>query len=68
MHIDSNVNDVPRALVVFAGGRDGYQLPLALYEGHLLDQLITDMYWPADQQWFLRTIGSHLPERWLDKA
>lgn len=37
-----------KAVVVQAGARDQYQLPLALYEGDLLDTLVTDLYWPAD--------------------
>ena len=59
------MNDVPRAVVALAGARDGFQLPLALREGDLLDRLITDVYWPADRRWFRRTIGSLIPESWL---
>ncbi len=38
--------------MVQAGARDHYQLPLALYEGGLLETLVTDMYWPVDRRWF----------------
>lgn len=46
----------PKAVVVLAGARDHYQLPLALHEGGLLQVLVTDMYWPADTQWFSSTV------------
>ncbi len=42
----------PKAIVALAGGRDRYQLPLALHEGGLLQKLITEMYWPAEKEWF----------------
>jgi glycosyltransferase involved in cell wall biosynthesis len=42
----------PKAVAVFAGARDHYQLPLALHEAGLLQGLVTDMYWPADKKWF----------------
>jgi glycosyltransferase involved in cell wall biosynthesis len=39
-------------VVVQAGSRDYYQVPLALYEDHNLYKLVTELYWPADQKWF----------------
>src|SRR5262245_60373342 len=48
----------PKAVVVLAGARDNYQLPLALHEGGLLQGLVTDVYWPADKQWFSSTVGA----------
>lgn len=54
-----------KAVVAFAGARDGYQLPLALSEADLLDAFVTDMYWPADHQLFSATIGRILPDRML---
>jgi glycosyltransferase involved in cell wall biosynthesis len=50
----------PKAVVVLAGARDHYQLPLALHEGGLLQVMVTDMYWPADTQWFSSTVGGLL--------
>lgn len=41
-----------KAIVVLSGARDGYQLPIALDEGNLLQNLVTDLYWPADRKWF----------------
>lgn len=43
-----------------AGARDHYQLPLALYEGGLLQKLVTDMYWPADKKLFSRALNGFL--------
>ena len=54
---------LPQAVVVMAGARDHYQLPLALAEAGLLGSLITDMYWPADRRWFSRSVGRLLPPR-----
>ena len=51
----------PKAVVAFAGARDHYQLPLALYEGGLLHLLVTDLYWPADRSWFSWSPFSWLP-------
>ena len=45
-----------KAVVAFAGNRDAYQLPLALYEGGLLEALVTDIYWPLDRKWFERLV------------
>lgn len=41
---------IRKAVVVQAGARDQYQLPLALYEGDLLDTLVTDLYWPVEHR------------------
>lgn len=38
-----------RYLVAFNGGRDFYQLPLALHERNLLSSLVTDCYFPHDR-------------------
>lgn len=51
----------PKAVVVLAGARDHYQLPLALHEGGLLQALLTDMYWPADKTWFAHSAGRLMP-------
>lgn len=37
-----------RAVVVHRGSRDRYQMAAALAEAGLLEQLVTDFYWPAD--------------------
>ena len=46
-----------KAVVVQAGARDRYQLPLALYEDGLLEALITDLYWPAERRGFAALDG-----------
>lgn len=46
-----------KAVVVLAGARDHYQMPLALHEAGFLHALVTDMYWPADRSWFSRSAG-----------
>jgi glycosyltransferase involved in cell wall biosynthesis len=33
-------------------------LPLALWEKGLLEKLVTDLYWPADRQWFTSSLGA----------
>ena len=48
----------PKAVVALAGARDGFQLPLALCEGGLLERLVTDLYWPADRHWFATSLGA----------
>jgi glycosyltransferase involved in cell wall biosynthesis len=50
----------PKAVVVLAGARDHYQLPLALHESELLHTLVTDMYLPADRKWFSLSLNSFL--------
>ncbi|HJQ67354.1 MAG TPA: glycosyltransferase family 4 protein [Blastocatellia bacterium] len=55
----------PKAVVVLAGGRDSYQLPLALDEGGLLEALVTDLYWPADKRWFSALCAPFVPGRVL---
>ncbi len=57
----------PRAVVVMAGARDRYQVPLALAEADLLGKLVTDIYWPADHPWFQRTAGALLPPEIVSK-
>ena len=54
-----------KAVVTFAGARDGYQLPLALREADLLEALVTDMYWPRDRAWFCTSFGKVIPDRLL---
>ncbi len=54
-----------KAVVAFAGARDGYQLPWALSEGDLLEAFVTDMYWPADRRWFSSSVGKLLPEKFV---
>ncbi len=56
-----------RAVVVHAGRRDQYQVALALQEGGLLERLVTDIYFPLDQPWFLRTVGRLFSAAWLRK-
>lgn len=38
------MSSLPKAVVAFAGARDGYQLPLALQEEALLEKFVTDGY------------------------
>lgn len=38
-----------RWVVVFAGARDSYQVPVALHESGLLHKLVTDSYAPLDR-------------------
>lgn len=59
------MQSLPQAVVVLAGARDHYQLPLALQEAGLLHRLVTDMYWPADRGWFSRSAGRLLPSHIL---
>ncbi|MEW6125926.1 MAG: glycosyltransferase family 4 protein [Acidobacteriota bacterium] len=54
-----------KAVVAMSSNRDHYQLPLALYEGDVLETLVTDMYLPADRQWFDGLLAALLPRRWL---
>jgi glycosyltransferase involved in cell wall biosynthesis len=54
---------LPQAIVVLAGARDHYQLPLALHEAGWLRSLVTEMYWPADRRWFSGSVGRLLPAR-----
>ncbi len=49
-----------QAVVVLSAARDGYQLPLALFEAGQLDAMVTELYWPADRAWF-RAAVSALP-------
>lgn len=53
---------LPKAVVVLAGARDRYQLPLALNEAGILHKMVTDMYWPADRKWFSASLGSFISE------
>ena len=52
-------------MVVLAGGRDKYQLPLALHEGAMLESLVTDLYWPEDKRWFSLLSSAFIPGRIL---
>ncbi len=40
-----------KVVTVHRGSRDGYQVARALQEAGMLDALVTDLYWPADQAW-----------------
>ena len=40
-----------KAVVVHGGARDSYQLALALSEAGLLEELVTDLFWPAERTW-----------------
>ncbi len=40
-----------RAVVVHGGARDSYQLALALSEAGLLEELVTDLFWPVERSW-----------------
>ena len=46
-----------KAVVVHGGARDSYQLALALSEAGLLDTLVTDLFWPADEGWAKALLG-----------
>jgi len=41
-----------QCVVVQAGARDQYQLPVALHEVGCLERLVTDFYAPMDRRWF----------------
>ena len=45
-----------RWIVVGAGARDGYQVPIALHDTGLLDRFFTDFYAPLDRIAFDRLI------------
>src|SRR5580704_7175352 len=47
-------------VVTFAGGRDQYQVPLALAEAGMLETLVTDWYSPLDQ-WPWRYLQRAVP-------
>jgi len=61
----------PSAVVVHAGGRDQYQVALALHEANLLERLVTDFYAPdtklgpfsaRDTEIFARRLGRRYSE------
>ena len=56
-----------KAVTVFAGSRDHYQLPIALAEANLLEALVTDLYFPNDRKWFNATVGQIIPDHILSK-
>jgi glycosyltransferase involved in cell wall biosynthesis len=43
-----------KTTVVHSGARDGYQVARALYEAGMLQELVTDLYWPSDRMWVKR--------------
>src|ERR1700678_2692234 len=43
-----------KTTVVHSGARDGYQVARALYEAGMLQELVTDLYWPFDRMWVKR--------------
>lgn len=51
-----------RVVVAHRGARDLYQTARALAEAGLLEALVTDLYWPADQPW-AAAIENLLPAR-----
>ncbi len=57
------MNELSSYVCAFRGARDSYQVPLALAEGGMLDQFITDFYCAP-----LARIGAAaLPGRWREK-
>ena len=52
--------ELQRAVVVHGGARDSYQLALALSEAGLLEELVTDLFWPAENSW-AKAIANLLP-------
>lgn len=63
----TNNTEQNQAVVVLAGARDKYQLPLALDEGNLLRSLVTDVYFPARQGLSARLLKTVLSEKALLK-
>ncbi len=59
MKLSSN-QPLPKVVVVHRGARDAYQASLALQQAGLLQELITDLYWPAERRW-ARSLGRLLP-------
>jgi glycosyltransferase involved in cell wall biosynthesis len=59
--------DIRSSVVVHAGSRDRYQVALALHEAGLLEKLVTDIYFPLDKPWFMRSFGRYLPIELLKK-
>jgi glycosyltransferase involved in cell wall biosynthesis len=53
----------PKAIVVQAGNRDRYQVPLAMNEAGLLQRFVTDAYWSPDESWSKLLINSGMPKR-----
>lgn len=53
----NNLRHLPKAVVAFAGARDGYQVPLALAEAGLLECLVTDRYFSRSFSPLLRALG-----------
>ena len=49
-----------RAVLVQSGARDAYQVALALAEAGMLEQLVTDLFWPGDRP-FARRLAALLP-------
>jgi glycosyltransferase involved in cell wall biosynthesis len=47
------INPNQKYIVVHAGKRDDYQVALALAESDLLYALVTEAYFPLDQNWFV---------------
>src|SRR5579884_944124 len=52
-----------RWIVVGAGARDGYQVPVALHEAGLLERFFTDFYAPLDQVALAKLIPSAIQKR-----
>ena len=49
-----------RVVVVHRGARDSYQVAAALAKAGLLEQLVTDLYWPNDRPW-AANVSARLP-------
>ena len=49
-----------RVVLVQSGARDAYQVALALEQAGLLEEMITDLFWPADRPW-ARRLADYLP-------
>lgn len=51
---------IQKVVVVHGGARDAYQVAQALSEAHLLQTLVTDLFWPSDRPW-ARSLSARLP-------
>lgn len=56
-----------KAVTVFAGGRDQYQLAIALAEKNLLQAHVADVYFPGDRKWFQQSLGRIFSEATIQK-
>ncbi len=56
----ATISPVQKVVVVHGGARDAYQVAQALSEAHLLQTLVTDLFWPSDRPW-ARSLAARLP-------